>query len=1173
LTGDEALILQGIPIDEINMTRLKNSQKQDLAGNAMSTTTVGAMIVASMITFGCYLPGGDVDAMDTSQVLPLSSTEFSTDANLESWCFDSTAYEACSVGTVIAAADKTLRMCSCEGREKVTGNPIQECLLCAHTSCLPCGGNPMHQYKLVERDVVAQRALPLKFVDMVKEALPMKIKLTGMSENQLTQLKRTYIRDIDQTSWKITVEAISEAFASELRYLSAKRAKSWTISYESEHARLELDVQTDKLEWRLFAKALATEPANSRVRTLLSRPIARMVPTDLDITKGTWQFWLPKVYKFTASMRGYGGFIPSYQATLGLEKFAGTVVWKKYSVSVDQNVLSRLEADITGKYKLLQQCSTANASLHVQMSDAGGSSPLFLFLDPHLIHDPKHDYFVFSHDNRRLVDGEFRPRVARMDPTWRPQVFEKFEEPDGSAKYRVYGTTTEFISEAEAQESVEVSSYVDGRWVEIPNVQIGSLGIQNGTVHRASADLVVLPCNGSCRKTHVVLNYEATLNLSEHSISQEKEWQEVPQSERNGFFQKFAWLFAKSPASPHIGSREEYLKHSSSLRCSGCAPSPPNIKWKYKPIFPKPTKVKVAETQEEECNASSAEDDAFAAGQVIPQNDEDDGDLSEPEGDTVAVEQIVPENEEDGSDLAPPEDGTAAVEQTVPLKFKVVPFEDPQDTAAFERSLKARPSPLVLSTHMGLSGNEDLKLGVNPSTLMHRAEAKLLLPSERANEIRLSWDLFTNYSAPPDILLPSFTLKSNDSDNMAPKPAGFKFDLREEQARSLGWMVQQENEPQFFDEEEVEEATIPQIGWRAVGTARMKVEVCGGVLADQIGYGKTVTTLALIDTQHTRDLDEPGNATIKHATHGRILLKATLILVPAHLTTQWQREVGKFLYAHRGYNVLTIKDMDQLQDMTIAQFESADIIIASYKLCGGDNYLGKVAQFAGITELPPNVGGRATEAWYEHALMQVAEHVNDLKAGGIGLDKKITAKLAESDRNAMNAETYVPSKRLRGAKYQESKLSKQQITQHTAAESAATLAGRLEVREARKDIFGLGNIAKKKTKWKNMKCPLLELFQFRRLVVDEFTYLKGQDFTTITKLRAKYRWILSGTPPLRDFTDVKRIAKFLGVNLGIDDAGSGAINASNVKLIEKELTGMSAPWIHILGWKLTRSRI
>jgi len=67
LLGLEALSLQGLPIDELLLTRESEDNLRDLAGNAMSSTVVGASIIAALIVGMKKLepgPGEDKDAMD-----------------------------------------------------------------------------------------------------------------------------------------------------------------------------------------------------------------------------------------------------------------------------------------------------------------------------------------------------------------------------------------------------------------------------------------------------------------------------------------------------------------------------------------------------------------------------------------------------------------------------------------------------------------------------------------------------------------------------------------------------------------------------------------------------------------------------------------------------------------------------------------------------------------------------------------------------------------------------------------------------------------------------------------------------------------------------------------------------------------------------------------------------
>lgn len=59
--------------------------------------------------------------------------------------------------------------------------------------------------------------------------------------------------------------------------------------------------------------------------------------------------------------------------------------------------------------------------------------------------------------------------------------------------------------------------------------------------------------------------------------------------------------------------------------------------------------------------------------------------------------------------------------------------------------------------------------------------------------------------------------------------------------------------------------------------------------------------------------------------------------------------------------------------------------------------------------------------------------------------------------------------------------------------------------------------------------PLLSFFSFDRLVIDEFTYLMPDQLAGIRTITASSRWILSGTPPLKDFGELKTCVTFLAL--------------------------------------------
>ncbi|CAN0216672.1 unnamed protein product, partial [Phaeothamnion confervicola] len=106
-------------------------------------------------------------------------------------------------------------------------------------------------------------------------------------------------------------------------------------------------------------------------------------------------------------------------------------------------------------------------------------------------------------------------------------------------------------------------------------------------------------------------------------------------------------------------------------------------------------------------------------------------------------------------------------------------------------------------------------------------------------------------------------------------------------------------------------------------------------------------------------------------------------------------------------------------------------------------------------------------------------------------------------------------------------------------------AGAGAARTAIADPWGLGKIGAGagggSSGWKKvLHGPPLEMFNWHRVVVDEYTYVelsRERDRTAIKRgLTGTHRWCLSGTPAIADFAGVKGMAEFLGAHLGVDDA-------------------------------------
>lgn len=485
---------------------------------------------------------------------------------------------------------------------------------------------------------------------------------------------------------------------------------------------------------------------------------------------------------------------------------------------------------------------------------------------------------------------------------------------------------------------------------------------------------------------------------------------------------------------------------------------------------------------------------------------------------------------------------------------KLIAYEDAQEAQDYERAMKARPRPLITRTRINNDNCGFLGVDLNVATMVHRALAKF--PSISKDEIVVAWRLDCRYEWPTTFSLGSFKLGSNKGGTRMPHAFVAKQtvdrvsqwlctgELRINQEESLDWMVKQESShaPPFY-EMEIEEATVPGIGWRAEARVQRPSAGRGGILADDIGYGKTVTMLALIDKQM-----HIANESSEVPRRYKISLKATLIVLPIHLIHQWKSEISKFL--GESYVVEMIRNVGDLKKLTIGRLKQADIVLLSWSLFESPTYLSKIAELAAIPEFPTS-SARAFNDRMNEASCQIDQTTEflkdstDLPSVGRRLYNTLQKELGQAEIGML------PSKRLTGAAYKAKSLKRKQ------SEQEQTELGQAETEQTTnldvdQDSFGLSQAFS----LDEMCCPPLSMFHFHRLVVDEYTYVSNRQFQFVNSIKSSYRWVLSGTPRLADFQDVKTLAAFIGVYLGVDDDSSPVIHYNNIKGIREKRTGM-----------------
>lgn len=447
MVGLEALSMQGLPVDKLLLTRESEDQLADLAGNAMSTTVVGACILAALVTGKKLLKlggdsetyedkhGGDaynalddsmeVEANDIGEAIP---SQVVGEDRLTKQPLDLSNSNDIPLAEILFKADRSKRLCSCEGRDEVTTRQLFRCSDCSGTFCKKCGGRPEHNP--VEIDVAEHvRLHPADFAKKLKSTLPMCISLTEITQGLMDSLREKENLDIPEKRWVVWRDAVVRVAASELRFVELRRQDIWAAIYQSPFGKLELSLHPQQPEWRLYAEPEPQEPANAEIRQLLQSPVGRFACSD-GLLEGRWFFAFPTKSSISIAIRGVGELVPSWEARLGLtsEEFKNKLVYSEIQVTVSPDDVPDLERDISGKYVLLDKCGTANGALHKRLEGDENSKlpPLFMLFDPHRTNDSE-DCFVFSISTRRIEYQECRPIVCKLDPSWRQSSREEEE--------------------------------------------------------------------------------------------------------------------------------------------------------------------------------------------------------------------------------------------------------------------------------------------------------------------------------------------------------------------------------------------------------------------------------------------------------------------------------------------------------------------------------------------------------------------------------------------------------------------------------------------------------------------------------------------------------------------------------------------------------------------------
>ncbi|BFZ58826.1 hypothetical protein PYCC9005_005891 [Savitreella phatthalungensis] len=531
MTGYEALGMQGLPLDKLLLTRETEDNCMDLAGNAMSTTVIGAVILAALTLSEHRIKDRDVSMVQerTDDITSVRSSAMQTTE------FDLGAVSHAKVADWLSQAQRSRRLCACEGQSNITARKIYQCRDCGFTACSRCMGRPQHNFELLSVD----RIDPLEFAKALKQDLPMRLLFKGTSDDG----------------------SVQRALTSELRFTGLQRREIWTAGYASDVATLELVLDPALPEWRLFVIPDKNLASNSADRKRFSQPVARLVlDRNSSLLDGQWQVLTPEKHSFKATFTGgetgigvnsssaedFGDLVPSWEMSLGIQtpEIKNKRVWRYLDIAVDPSADGVLDRPISGRYHLHDKCAAAGNSLH--FSDDSG---LFFFLDPGRCTPNSMDSFVFAINHRRLEYGEVRAVTAVVAPEWR-------QNPSTTNPNKVSTSTVS----------------IEGVWRDsdvvlepVPH-QLARLSSMTPVFEASAHD-----CSGA--------DCLLSLQLPLESQSWPTDWQQVDKLHEARIFKKLSWLTERLRL--QLGDFASWQKISGPFEdCARCAPTPPRIRFR-----------------------------------------------------------------------------------------------------------------------------------------------------------------------------------------------------------------------------------------------------------------------------------------------------------------------------------------------------------------------------------------------------------------------------------------------------------------------------------------------------------------------------------------------------------------------------------------------------------------
>ncbi|KAG7377159.1 hypothetical protein PHYPSEUDO_012067 [Phytophthora pseudosyringae] len=267
----------------------------------------------------------------------------------------------------------------------------------------------------------------------------------------------------------------------------------------------------------------------------------------------------------------------------------------------------------------------------------------------------------------------------------------------------------------------------------------------------------------------------------------------------------------------------------------------------------------------------------------------------------------------------------------------------------------------------------------------------------------------------------------------------------------------------------------------------------GGVLADEMGMGKTIQAISLV-LENVREKDPSANGKTARGRDTSTVRGGTLVVCPLVAVMQWKSEIERFVepgllsvYIHHGPKRLDL----------VKKIASYDIVLTTYSIIESE-----IRKTLGWSKVACRYCGR------KYLPDKLVSHNKYF----CGPDAKKTALQDKQQKKR-------PKKKAAGETSEEEE-------EEDLKKPVQKPKGRANPRAKKND--GDKKPTLQKTKGKS---PLHQI-QWTRIVLDEAHYIKDRNCNTargVFELKSTYKWCLSGTPLQNRIGELFSLVRFLQV--------------------------------------------